>query len=74
MGAFSDLLVEAKGLGAKHLVLTVNLNEYTGAIDVLRWSCESYEDGMHHRGCGRSGEEAVCEMITHLRTYKGLAK
>jgi hypothetical protein len=64
MGAFSDLMVEAKALGATDLRFTVNLNAYDGVADhVPRWSCHFG----HLVECGRTGEEALRALVETLR-------
>lgn len=75
MGAFSDLMLEARKLGAAELNFNVNLNGFMGNVDVPRWSCrcklDASEKPVPNHAVGRTGEEALRECVTFLRMTAG---
>jgi len=69
MGAFSDLMLEAKGLRAGRLDFFVDLDGYDGTPDRERWTCIAVLPGGGHiaRDTGRTGEEAVRRVVDKLK-------
>ncbi len=72
MGAFSDLMVEALELGIEDVEFTVNLRCYAGVADhVPRWSARAGAVKIPHVATGRTGEEALRELVVFVRAFQG---
>ena len=66
MGAFSNLLEEARARGVRRVTFEVDLDR-PGALD--QWSAVADEDvSLEFReGLGRTGEEALRDLVDELR-------
>lgn len=75
MSVFSDLLLEAKERGAKHVAFAVDLDGYRGEPDRFRWTAKATlaadEPAVPHLAIGRSGEEALRELVNYLKATGG---
>lgn len=71
MGAFSDLMLEAKGRGAQALAFVVDLGGYTGEPDRERWTCSAEHQTYPTTARGRSGEEALRNVVDALKRNEG---
>ena len=68
MSVFSDLMLEAKVAGANTLCFVVDIEDFTGHSDRVRWTVRSFGDvKMPHVAVGRSGEEALRELVAFLK-------
>lgn len=75
MGAFSSLMLEAKQLGAIEINFNVRLGDYGGETDeTQRWAARAVLDDpvrVPHVAVGRSGEEALRELVVYLKAIGG---
>ena len=71
MGAFAQLLVEARELGIEQIDFNVNLAEIKETPDVPRWVCRGI-DHLDKSGffAGRSGEEALRALVEDRKAKK----
>ena len=71
MGAFTDLMLEAKLAGATSIGFRVDLEGFNGETDRLRWTARAVLIepmlSVPHVAVGRSGEEALRELVTYLK-------
>lgn len=62
-------MLEAKAEGATALKFWCDLTDYNGEADAVpRWEAYALtEKGVPHRAAGRTGEEALRELVTFLK-------
>ena len=67
LSVFRTLMEEARRLGAKELHFTVDLDDYREDDGKKRWTCHAtLEPGLPNKAVGRTGEEALREMVKFL--------